>query len=48
MEVLEVRPSRSRPEHGILKARYSALNQHGETVLAFLANHLLARRGELA
>ena len=43
-EVLEVRPSRSRPERGILKARYCAINQHGETVLTFIALHLLARR----
>lgn len=44
VEVLEVKPSRSKPERGILKARYTAVNQHGETVLGFLANHLLARR----
>ncbi len=44
MEVLEVRPSRSRPERGILRARYSGINQHGQTVLSFVSNHLLARR----
>lgn len=43
VEVLEVRPSRSKPDRGILKARYTAINQHGDTVLGFLANHLLAR-----
>lgn len=44
MEVLEVRPSRSKPDRGILRARYAAINQHGDTVLSFISNHLLARR----
>jgi acyl dehydratase len=47
-EVLEVRPSRSKPDRGILKARYAAINQHGETVLTFLALHLLARNAGAA
>ena len=45
VEVLAVRPSRSKPDRGILEARYAAINQHGETVLTFLALHLLSRRG---
>ena len=44
-EVLEVRPSRSRPDRGILRAQYSAINQRDETALRFIVNHLLARRG---
>jgi acyl dehydratase len=44
VEVLTVRVSRSRPDRGIVRARYAAHNQHGEEVLSFVANHLLARR----
>lgn len=43
-EVLEKRPSSSKPDRGILKMGYAALNQRGETVLTFVAIHLLARR----
>jgi acyl dehydratase len=31
-EVLEVRPSRSRPDQGLIKVRTTTLNQHGEPV----------------
>jgi acyl dehydratase len=44
IEVLDVRPSRSRPERGIARLKYRAINQHGETVLSFIVNHLLGRR----
>ena len=44
VEVVEVRPSRSKPDRGIARLRYSAINQHGETVAAFIVNHLLKRR----
>ncbi|HEX6733173.1 MAG TPA: MaoC family dehydratase [Azonexus sp.] len=44
IEVLEVRPSASRPERGIARLKYQAVNQRGETVLAFIVNHLLRRR----
>lgn len=43
-EVLEVRPSRSKPDRGILRMRYSGINQRGETVLSYISNHLLSRR----
>lgn len=46
VEVLEVRPSRSRRDRGILRAAYSALNQDDDVVLSFVVNHLLARRPE--
>ena len=41
VEVLEVRPSRSKPDRGIARFKYQAVNQHGETVLSFIVNHLL-------
>ena len=45
VEVLDVHPSRSKPDRGILQLRYAAVNQRGETALTFILNHLLARRG---
>jgi acyl dehydratase len=44
VEVVEARPSRSKPDRGIARLRYNAVNQHGETVAAFIVNHLLKRR----
>ena len=44
-EVVEVRPSRSKPDRGIIRVAYTYLNQRDETVLTVLAMHLLARRG---
>src|SRR5262249_51701040 len=32
-EVLEVRPSASKPDRGVIRVRYQAVNQRGETVL---------------
>lgn len=43
-EVLEVRPSSSKPDRGIARLRYTAVNQRGETVLSFIGNNLLKRR----
>lgn len=45
VEVLEVKPSRSRPDRGIARLRYTTLNQHGETVASYIVNHLLRRAG---
>jgi acyl dehydratase len=42
-EVLEVRPSQSRPEQGWIKLRTSTLNQNGEPVQIFVANLLVPR-----
>ena len=42
-EVLEVRPSKSKPDRGILRMRYSAVNQHGEATLSMTIMHLLRR-----
>lgn len=43
-EVLEVTPSRSRPEMGSLKSRTTTYNQHDEPVLRFTALALMRRR----
>jgi len=43
-EVLEVRPSKSRPEQGLVKVRSTTLNQNGEPVQIFVANLVVPRR----
>jgi acyl dehydratase len=46
VEVLEVRPSRSKPDRGIARLRSSASNQAGEEVLSFIAAVMFRRRPE--
>ena len=43
-EVLEVRPSKSRPEQGLIKVRTTTLNQDGEPVQIMVANLVVPRR----
>ncbi|MFE1602937.1 MaoC family dehydratase [Methylobacterium sp. ID0610] len=43
-EVLEVRPSRSRPMQGLAKVRTTTLNQDGEPVQVLVANLVVLRR----
>src|SRR6516162_7523253 len=43
-EVLEVRPSKSRPDLGSIKVRTTTLNQNGEAVQIFIAHLLVLRR----
>jgi acyl dehydratase len=43
-EVLEVRPSQSRPEQGLLKLRTTTLNQNGEAVQVAVGYLLVPRR----
>jgi len=43
-EVVEMRPSSSRPAIGIVRVRHTTLNQNGEPVLDFIANHVVQRR----
>lgn len=43
-EILEVRPSRSRPEQGLVKMRATTLNQNGDAVQVFVANMIVPRR----
>ena len=47
-EILEARPSHSRPEHGILRIRNVLTNQKGEVVLSYVANALVQRRPDAA
>jgi acyl dehydratase len=43
-EVLEVRPSKSRPDRGLIKMRTRTLNQNGEVVQELVANAMVPRR----
>jgi len=43
-EVLQVRPSQSRPEQGLIKIRVTTLNQTGEAVLTQVGTLLVRRR----
>jgi len=43
-EVLEVRPSKSRPQQGLIKVKTTTLNQDGEAVQVLIANLLVPRR----
>ena len=43
-EVLEVRPSKSRSDQGLIKVRTTTLNQSGEPVQVFVGNLLVLRR----
>ena len=44
VEVLGVRPSRSKPDRGIVRLRYTALNQRGETVMVMAVPQIVSRR----
>ena len=46
VEVLEVTPSERRPDRGILRLKYSAINQDDRAVATFVVNHLVKRRPE--
>ena len=43
-EILELRPSRSKPGYGIVRIRNTARNQDGAVVLSYTANALVRRR----
>lgn len=43
-EVLSVRPSKSRPEHGVVKLRTTTLNQDGLAVQVSVGNLIVPRR----
>ncbi|MEP9361158.1 MaoC family dehydratase [Sphingomonas sp. KR3-1] len=45
-EILEVKPSRSRPDMGSLRSQMTTFNQHDEPVLRFVALALMRRRPE--
>lgn len=44
IEVLEVRPSKSRPEQGIVKLRVTTLNQDDDALQVYVANVVVQRR----
>ena len=46
-EVIEVRPSKSRPEQGLIKLRTTTLNQDNEPVLVHVVNLLVLRRRDI-
>jgi len=46
LEILEVRPSRSKPDRGIVRLRSVMVNQHQEEVLSFIGNVIFRRRPE--
>jgi acyl dehydratase len=43
-EVIETRPSKSKPDRGMLKVRVDTLNQDGAVVQSFIANLVAIRR----
>jgi acyl dehydratase len=43
-EIVEVRPSRSKPDRGIIRIRNVTTNQNGEVVQTFVASVLVRRR----
>ena len=43
-EILEVRPSKSRPDQGLVKVRTTTLNQNGEVVQVSVGNLFVPRR----
>ena len=44
VEIEDARPSRSKPDRGVLRTRAELRNQHGETVLSLTAINFLRRR----
>jgi acyl dehydratase len=42
-EVLELRPSRSQSDRGIVRLRYSAFNQKNELVFSVIGNQIVRR-----
>ena len=43
-EILEVRPSKSRPDRGMIRVRTTTLNQNDEAVQVFTGNLIVPRR----
>jgi acyl dehydratase len=43
-EVLDVRPSKSRPDQGLIKVRTTTLNQNNDPVQILIANLVVLRR----
>jgi acyl dehydratase len=47
-EVMETRPSTSKPDRGIVRLRYTTYNQRDEVVMSLIGNQLLRRRSPRA
>lgn len=45
-EVLEVRPSRSKPDRGVVLIAYRVVNQAQETVMTYQVTHLIRRAAD--
>ena len=43
-EVLEIRPSKSRPDQGLIKVKTTTMNQNGEAVQISIGNLIVLRR----
>jgi acyl dehydratase len=43
-EIVECRPSQSKPDRGVLRARHELVNQHGEVVLSMVGMGMYRRR----
>jgi acyl dehydratase len=43
-EILDVRPSKSKPDRGMIRVKMTTLNQNGETVQSFVGNLIVPRR----
>ena len=44
IEVIELRPSRSKTDRGVVRQRYTARNQRGETVMTLIVPQIVSRR----
>lgn len=47
VSVLEARPSRSKPDRGVVRARIEAINQRDEQVLSMIGISILGRRARV-
>src|SRR6266480_5645971 len=45
-EIVDLRPSRSKPKYGIIRLRNVTTNQRGEIVQTMMANAMVPRRGQ--
>jgi acyl dehydratase len=46
VEIVDLRESRSKPSHGVVRLRYVTTNQHGEIVQTMFASALVLRRSK--
>ena len=46
VEIVDLRESRSKPTHGVVRLRYATTNQRGEIVQTMFASALVLRRGK--